>query len=626
MKRVASLYLPNLSIERLRRIERAPPPSSAGRQGDGQGAAWLPAARLPENAKERARLVALRERLEQEAREAEEGGRIEDCSCPRGGGWRPGAKWANREELQARIDALPEHQRPAMRMLGRRTEAAEAPFRRHRRDDEGSGPSQPFTPSALGRHGLLATTHRVGQRVVLAAVSPKAAALGLHPGMAVTQARALVPGLELRDADQQADAAFLTRLALFAARRWTPCAALSEGDGLWLDISGVAHLFGGERRLCARILSFCARIGVSARIAVAGTTGAAHALARFSDDEISLCPSGAEADAIAPLPVAALRLGEPAIAAARRFGIETAGELIAMPRGPLARRFGKALLLRLDQALGRVAEPFDPVVPQEPPTAALRFAEPIASAEVIEEVLRTLVMRLVALLERHGIGARRATLICERVDGEEQRLAVGTARATRDGEHLLRLLAMKIEAIDPGFGIEAMRLAAGRCEPLAPRQTGSDDELADLPPLVDRIASRIGAERIFRLSAVESDVPERSVRRLEPLSEVQEWPRRWARPVRLLARPEPVDKVIAELPDQPPLRFSWRGKTHRVRKADGPERIHGEWWKRLSEADAVRDYFQVEDESGARFWMFRKGDGEDGRTGDLSWYMHGLFG
>jgi protein ImuB len=187
------------------------------------------------------------------------------------------------------------------------------------------------------------------------------------------------------------------------------------------------------------------------------------------------------------------------------------------------------------------------------------------------------------------------------------------------------MLGMKVEAIEPGFGIEAMHLIASRCEPLPAQQIGSDDQRIDLPPLVDRIASRIGSSHVFRCSAVESDVPERSVRRVRALGGAEDWPREWPRPVRLLPRPEAVDKVIAELPDQPPIRFSWRGKTHRVRKADGPERIHGEWWKRLSEADAVRDYFQVEDETGARFWLFRQGDGMDGRTGDLSWYIHGVF-
>jgi protein ImuB len=473
----------------------------------------------------------------------------------------------------------------------------------------------------------LVTTERQGQRVVLAAVCPLARSIGLHRGMALTQARALVPGLDIRPAEPESDGALLMRLALFAARRWTPFAAVDGRDGLWLDISGCAHLFGGERRLCERILRTCRRAGFSAHIAVAGATGAAHALARFGAEEIALCPKGKEVEALATLPPQALRIDEEAANACRRFGIDTIGELAAMPRGPLARRLGNYVLIRLDQALGRAAETFDPVIPREAPTATLRFLEPILSAEAIEQVIEDLAAMLAYTLDQQGLGARRVKLACDRVDGEEQAIVIGLASATRDAAHLASLLRMKIEQIEPGFGIEAMRLIATRSEPLPARQVAStEDSEAELPTLVDRIASRIGLHRVFQMSSVESDIPERSVRHSAPLARTTGWLREWPRPVRLLARPERVDKVIAELPDHPPLRFSWRGETHRIRKADGPERIYGEWWKHLSEADSVRDYFQVEDESGARFWLFRRGDGLDPRTGDLSWYIHGVFG
>lgn len=461
--------------------------------------------------------------------------------------------------------------------------------------------------------------------MVVAAACPLARSFGLKPGMAVTQAQALVPEADIRPAEAEADMSFLTRLALLAARRWTPGAAVSEPDGLWLDLTGVSHLFGGERRMCERILRFCSRLGLDARIAVAGTTGAAHVLARFSGGRISLCRNGHEAEAIEFLPPVALRLNDHAIASSRRFGIETIGELAAMPRGPLARRFGAELLTRLDQTHGRTEEPLDPIIPGEPPQASLHFLEPILTAEAIEQALADLVALLVTKLELQRLGVRQILLICDRIDGGDQKLLIGTMGATRDGKHLLHLLNMKVEVIEPGFGIEAMHLIASRCEPLSAQQIGSDERETDLPPLIDRIASRIGSSHVFRCCAVESDVPERSVCLIPPSKEADEWQREWPRPVRILPRPEPVDHVIAELPDQPPLRFSWRGNTHLVRKADGPERIHGEWWKRVGEADSVRDYFQVEVESGARFWLFRKGDGMDGRTGDLSWYVHGVF-
>jgi protein ImuB len=446
--------------------------------------------------------------------------------------------------------------------------------------------------------------------------------------MPLTQARALVPGLDIRDAEPEADAALLESLALFAARRWTPRAAVSAADGLFLDLSGTAHLFGGEEAMCRRILAFCARAGFTARIAVAGTYGAAHALARFSGEAIALCPNGAEAQALAPMPLAALRIGEDALGAARRLGLERVGELLAMPRAPLQRRFGKALIERLDQALGRVSEAVDPVVPEDPPEALLRFAEPVASAEAIGGALGRLMTELTGTLAGRALGARTVRLLCLRVDNEEQAVACRTARATRDASHLLRLMLPKIEEIEPGFGIEAMRLVALRTEPLAAQiiegALAGDKPAPDLSFLIDRLAGRLGARRLFRVGAVESDVPERSVRRLSPLASPAAWPK-WPRPVRLLSPPERVENVVALLPDLPPRRFTWRGRGYRVRAADGPERIHGEWWRAREEAEAVRDYFQVEDEEGARFWLFRKGDGLDAATGDLSWYLHGVF-
>jgi protein ImuB len=447
--------------------------------------------------------------------------------------------------------------------------------------------------------------------------------------MPLTQARILVPGLDVREAQAEADAAFLTRLALFAARRWTPRAALSGADGLWLDLSGVTHLFGGERRMGERILAFCARLGFTARIAVADTYGAAHALARYGGGRVLLCPVGGEGRAIESLPLSALRVGDGVLVPARRLGIERIGDIMAMPAAPLVRRFGKALLTRLHQALGWAGEAFDPIVPADPPSLSLRLLEPIATAEAIEQVLADLMTALVRMLEEQGLGARALTLICQRVDGGEQRLSIGTARATRDGAHLKRLFQMRIDRIEPGFGIEAMGLVATRCEPLGPvsilSPLGWEKREPDIVPLIDRLVGRLGARRLYRLSALESDVPERSVRRLAPLEAPADWPK-WPRPVRLLLRAEPVENVVALLPDGPPRRFTWRGRTHSVRRADGPERIHGEWWRRTAEADAVRDYFQVEDEEGARFWLYRRGDGLDPRSGNLGWWLQGMFG
>ena len=593
MVRVASLFLPQLAIERLRGNERS--------------------RALPE----RAAIIA--------AVDDDPGA----CSVPRGGGWRPGARWARGGKSRADVDSdvatLPLHQRPSGRELGRRSEVAQHPFR-----GPVAQPAAVAMPSATPPvpAAPLVLVDAVGQRQVVTAACPAAQALGLVRGMAATQARALVADLDVRPADPNADQALLNRLALHAVLHWTPVAA-PVGDGLWLELTGTTHLFGGEERFCRRVRAFCARLGLTARIAVAGTPGAAHALARFARESVVIVPPGGEVPAIAPLPLAALRIEPGALTAAARFGLERVADLLPMPRGPLARRLGLASVERLDQAIGRIAEPIVPVLPFEAPTAERRLLEPIATAEAIATVIRDVVEDLVDVLRVRGLGARAVELIAARVDGVDQRLVIGASRATRDAAHLTRMFALRIERIDPGLGIEAIRIVATRAEPLGATAMGlmlaGGKGGPDLAVTVDRLAGRVGEAGLFRVTPVESDVPERAVARVGALDDAGTWPR-WRRPARLLARPEPLWGVVALLPDAPPRRFSWRGDTHVVVAGDGPERIYGEWWRRDGEVWAVRDYFRVEDEAGGRFWVFRRGDGVEAATGDLSWWMHGLFG
>nr|WP_277600654.1 DNA polymerase Y family protein [Altericroceibacterium xinjiangense] len=490
-----------------------------------------------------------------------------------------------------------------------------------RRSEDSRGKASPERP--------LVTVERAESRMQVASACPLAQAQGVHPGMALARAR-LIADLDIRPADPEADRHALTRLALMAARRWTPRAGLSGPDGLWLDLAGSAHLFGGEQAFCDRVVRFCARIGLTARIAVAGTYGAAHALARHGAAPVILCPNGRETERIAPLPLDALRLDSAMLGTAHRFGIERVGDLFAMPRAPLQRRLGRGALIRLDQALGRVEEPFDPVLPEERPFIRLNLVEPISTPEAIRTVIGDLVTGLARQLLERGCGARKLMLTCSRVDGEDQRVSIALARASRDPAHLLRLVTMKVEEIEPGWGIEAMAMTAVRIEPLAPEAVAGalsgTDPVADLAVLIDRLATRLGSSCLSKSCAVQSDVPERSVRSVTPLEEVADWPSDWPRPVWLLSPPEPVDQVLASLPDRPPARFRWRGRTHIITHADGPERIYGEWWKRPSEKHRARDYFQVEDKDGARFWLFRRGDGVDPASGDLSWYIHGVFG
>jgi protein ImuB len=448
--------------------------------------------------------------------------------------------------------------------------------------------------------------------------------------MAITYARSLIADLDIEEADPTGDAYWLERLGLYAAQRWSPIAMVDGTDGLLVDLTGASHLFGGEEAMAIRIGRFCRRLGLNARIAIAGSIGAAHALARHAPKILTIVSPYGDLDALAPLPLTALRLDPRQIETARRLGIESIADIVAMPRAPVAKRFGASLLQRLDQAIGRLPEPFDALVPYEVPKAIMRFAEPIGSAEPIAMAMAELTHNLIGTLLGRGLGARAIRLVCKRVDHVDQVISIGMARATRNAGHILRLLGMKIETIDPGFGIDAMQLIATRAEPLGPealaRILDPAGAAADIETLIDQIVTRLGEAAIFRSSAVESHVPERSVRRIAPMHQPLPWPTLWPRPARLLARPEPLSGVIALLPDQPPRRFIWRGDTHIVTCADGPERITGEWWKRVGEAYAVRDYFRLENERGERFWVFRRGDGQDPQTGDLSWHMHGVFG
>ena len=471
----------------------------------------------------------------------------------------------------------------------------------------------------------LVTRLHDGRRTIIAAADAAAQALGLYPGMALAHAQAMVPGLLVADADPAGDDRARARLAAWCLRL-SPLTA-PDTDGLWIDATGCTHLHGGEAAMLETVLARLADDGISARAAIADTPGAAHALARHSPGPVTVAlPGGTEA-AIAPLPVAVLRLEAEAAATLHRLGLETVAQLLALPRAPFARRFGAAVLTRLDQAMGRIAEPITPVTPPGTPEARLAFPEPLLTAESFCAVIARLVRRVCRTLEQAGQGARHMDLVFERVDGTVQAVRIGTARPSRDAPHLARLLEEQVETVDPGLGVDAMRLVVPFAEPLAFAQIANlaAEPEADVAALVDRLSNRLGADRVWRAAPVESDVPERSVRRVNSVSPAGKLGgRRWPRPTRLLHPPQPVE-MVSGLPDQPPAAFTWRRHRHRVRRADGPERITGEWWRRDAETLAVRDYWQIEDEGGRRFWLYRRGDGQDAETGDLRWFVHGVF-
>ena len=491
----------------------------------------------------------------------------------------------------------------------------------------GAAPVDPANEPAF------ATVAAAGGRRSLAAVNPAAAAAGLAPGMPLADALSFLPALQTAPAEPEADAAALRRLAQWCTR-YSPWTAPDGADGIKIEITGCAHLWGGEAQLAADLAHRLLRQGIGHRLAIAGTLGAAWALARFTaaSGRPALPPPGEERAALAPLPVAALRLDAATAAGLGRVGLKHVGELYPMPRAALARRFGDAVARRLDQALGDLPEPLSPLGEAPVRRVRLSFAEPIADPADLARATERLTGDLAARLAREGQGARRLALAFHRIDGRVEELHIGTARPSRDSQHLAALFIAKLDTIDPGLGVEDMILALFAAEPLLPEQIAidrqSDPAASGLAPLFDRLGARLGLAAISRLEARDSHIPERAsvcvpfdtARRNRPGARNVGRP---PRPVRLFAPPEPIEASWL-LPDDPPFRFTWRRRPYRVRRADGPERIADEWWTAggSAAADAIRDYYRVEDEEGRRFWLFRAG--LPGAP-PPRWFVHGVF-
>jgi protein ImuB len=474
----------------------------------------------------------------------------------------------------------------------------------------------------------------------LVAVGEAGEAQGLAPGQTLTAARAVCPALVPVDADPVADEAALGRLAAWC-ERYTPMAAPDPPEGLWLDITGCTAVFADEAELVGDLAARLERNGVACRIAVAGTPGAAWARARAAASRPSAprrqCVDGrvkAGHDELTDLPITCLRLDVGVVTGLRRLGLRTVKDLLRIPRAQITARFGAMPVLRLDQALGEVEEAIDWPHPPIEWHERLAFAEPIGTPEDLARALARLAERLCVRLGEQDKGGQRFVARFFRVDEVVAGIAASTALPVRDPAYLTKLLCEKLDTVDPGFGIEVIALEAEIVAPLVAPQTqlmAAVDASEGVAGVVDTLSNRLGADRVTRVVPYESHVPERSVRHVPPLAVKQpSWVNDPAapRPIRLLRRPEEID-VIAPIPDDPPIRFSWRGVAHRVRAAAGPERIASEWWwgKRAGgrpETDLIRDYYRVEDSDGARFWIFRAGLHGEERV--PRWYLHGLFG
>ncbi|AXC48356.1 DNA polymerase Y family protein [Paracoccus suum] len=470
--------------------------------------------------------------------------------------------------------------------------------------------------------GPFALTHRASNADHLHCLNPPASARGLSRGMSLADARAICPDLATRPADLAREAAALASLRRWAGR-YTPMVANDGADGLMADITGVAHLFGGEAELRDDLQARLDRAGLHAVSAIAETRGAAHALARHGGGIVAI---GQLAQGIGPLPIAALRVDHDTAGSLARVGLLRIADLAALPRAPLARRFGQGLVLRLDQALGNQPEPV--AAEPDPPHFGVRMTlpEPIGLQADVMAGLQRLLERLCAKLATHHMGARRIRLELRRVDRGTARIEIGLARPMRDPVRIAALFTKAVDKVDSGFGIDALRLSAPLVEGLAPEQVGGgsapgpEDVLADL---LSSLGNRIGFDRVLRLLPAESLIPERSFI-LAPAAYAAAEPSPCrvgpARPITLFP-PEPAMAVSGEPPD----RFRWRRMGFTTLRATGPERITPEWWfDDPAWRSGLRDYWRIETNEGPRLWLFATPQA-DATAGHPNWYVQGEF-
>jgi len=469
----------------------------------------------------------------------------------------------------------------------------------------------------------------------IAAMDTFAERQGLKRGQGIAEARALCPGIDVVPADPGADQAFLEALADWCDR-YTPLVALDGKNGLFLDITGCAHLFGGEKSLLEDVLLRLTRLGVEAWGAITSTPGLSWASARFGSETI-IAAEDAER-VLVGLPMAALRLERVTIETLERVGLKTVGDILQAPRAPLARRFGSQLLQRLDQALGLEDEPLSPRMPVASLSQERRLAEPIQGEDDIMGLTLQLAGGLKSRLAERGEGGREFELALFRVDGRVFRIAAGTSAPLREPDRICALFRERLQAVhddlDAGFGFEILRLSVMKTERHDAVQadfSGSKDRNRPLSAFMDRVVARFGPDSLLMPVLVESHVPERASlylslqdadRRKPPKLQPEAYVRS-ARPLRLFSHPELVEAVVAGIPDGAPAGFRWRRIAYRIARSEGPERLEAEWWVDGETAPA-RDYFRVEDDTGRRFWLFRRG--LYGQQAVMpQWFLHGIF-
>jgi len=475
-------------------------------------------------------------------------------------------------------------------------------------------------PQLKGIAFVLASTEK-GRRVVKY-VNDIAYHKGVYTEMVVADCKALVPDLQVFDFNQQQPQKLLHALAQWCVR-YAPIVGIDEADGLVLDASGCTHLWGGDENYLQDIHKRFANFGYHIRTAMAETIGCAWAVCHYGKNG-SVISQTKQYETLSSLPSVALRFELNVLVRLEKLGLKTINSFITMPRAALRRRFGKNLLLRLDQALGNEPEVITPIKPPVPFEERLQSLEPIRTANGIEIAIKNLLEILCERLNKESKGLRKCEFCCYRIDGNIQKIEIGTNRPTRNANHLFKLFELKIANIEPDLGIELFIMEATIVEDLV----GSQDALwkvsganeAAVAELMDKLATKIGSTTIHRYLPAEHYWPERSVKKSSSLTEKPSisWRIDLQRPLHLLTKPEQIE-VTVPIPDYPPMMFRYKGILHTVKKADGPERIEQEWW---IQHGLYRDYYCVEDEKGMRYWLFRLGDYN---SGNPKWYLHGFF-
>jgi protein ImuB len=493
---------------------------------------------------------------------------------------------------------------------------------------------KPGARSDLISGAPLVISQKANNALTVYALEARAQKLGLYKGQPLANARAMVQPLAIVPADEKADAALLDGIADWCDR-FTPLVSLDAPDGLFLDITGAAHLFDGETAMLAAITKSIDGQGFAVQGAIAGTSLAAHALARYA--AATIAPPGGEAQVVAPLPITALECNDKTLRALRHAGLKTVGMVAGRLHSELSERLGTSFVTRLKVMLGAEEKPLQPRRALPDLMAEQRFAEPIITEEMIAASLLQLVQHLSQILEREGRGARMLEAAFFRADGKVERIAVKTGEPLRDPKVMLRLLRQRLDALadplDPGFGFDLIRLEALLAEETKPATISFDSNentRRQIGLLVDRLSARFGEHRVQRFVPQDTHIPETSSVAV-PAQDNDFGQQNWSlkrlsgdpprRPLRLLEKPEEISVPLSEVPDGPPLRFRWRRAQFQVTRAEGPERIAMEWWKK---AGLTRDYFRVETQGGQRFWLYR--DGLYRQNGFAPrWYLQGLF-